>query len=1197
MSIGLMKTVIIISAVLLIGLGGAGVARAQSAAPDSSKSREAVADQIRENARRHAQNDGRMQTQAVLELFRDNAAGFTPSEVASIYEEEYTRQKENEPFYKRFVPNASWFVAVLIVSILMTLLSTLLHASMGKAVDYVSQSLYQRFAGTSPFRGMALRYYKRALAKRYQKVILPFDRISVNILEMFVPPALSGVPGADNIDALRAVTELKRLVILGAPGSGKSALLTSIASSYAEGPSNGILQKTTPVLVQLYKLSAGNRSLQQLVVDSFAANDFPDSKAFVLKSLWEGKLLLLLDGLDEVSFSKHDEAVDQIRGLLVAYPQTRAVITSRTATYRDEFRDLVDATCTILDLDDLRIQRFLKAWEPRMPQGKSAAQLMESLRKRPRIMALARSRLLLTLILYFYSSAPEYQLPSSRAELCRLLTEVLLDKWDNRRRNQFNFNAKQSVLERLALHIQDNFGSPEVEALSLPYRVAAQLVRHQLVEINLHPQMYVQMLEEIVEGSGLLLAIDGGERYQFSHLILLEYFSASALAEDVEGIIERFVHNPVLWRETIKMCCGLMSDSTRLLASLNKIDTTTAFECLAEVRAVDGELAENIISAAEGMLGDVVGGVAITRAFGTVAAGPGLIGDRIFGYLEETLNSAENPARHLAAAEALSLTNMPRAATLLASHYSTYPEVRALLIGMGDLAVPALLSLAHAGKDEVLADLKAIGTPAATEALAELAPILSKQIKNLSGRSLDITIDGRSGFYVGKKEKLRLRVINLLDEPLEDVLIELEDTAKYSVDGVADGGAPATRLTLPAGESEIISYLLFISEPGQLDLQLKVNGKVYKDHPLELYATHDNPYIYGPPIKDRYNYFGREEEFNTILNDVQGETGAHRLLIGEQRSGKTSLLYILKDTIQHPVIPVYITLENMPGAPSGGGDEIAAFEWILDRIIYELKELGVLDREKEYQTGMKYGDYFGRHLRSLIRELQATTRGARLCLLVDEGNRILKLREEFQLVMRATLNDLGRDMRMILACSNEFLEYVQESRSSPFKNVFQYTLLRPISDNDLNKLIIEPARRFGYEYEEDAVRRVREMSGGHPYYVQALCGSSFNKARGDGSSLISLAHVEAAVVHVVNSKEVKDKFVLGYWNVLKDDPEAIRFLKLLSAGRDAGKTPPETIDKLKGRQIIVEFAPRQYRFSAELFRIWVGQLSNPGGAP
>jgi energy-coupling factor transporter ATP-binding protein EcfA2 len=1185
----LVKAAVIISAALAISLSGAAAARAQTPTPVPSNSREQLTAEIKGHAQRHFQSGGPMQAQVVLEVFRDNAAGLTPAEITSIYEEEYARQKEGESFFKR--GQLGLIVAVAVVGFLIGIFGGLLRDSAGRTGEYVFRSLYRRFGGTMLFRFTALKYYRRALSRKYHLVKLPFNQGVLNFREMFVPPALMNGHNGESIDALRAVKEFSRLVILGPPGSGKSTLLTYIASTYAEGTPDSLPNKSIPVLLELARLNGETRTLEEHIAHVFTLNDFRNSEAFVEEALLKGRLLLLLDGFDGIAPAQRPQAVVQIKNLLESYPQTRAVITSRIAVYRDEFRDAVDDTLTILDLNDQRIQRFLNAWGPLMPDGKSAAQFMQSLRDRPRLMALARNWLLLTLIVYFYTSTDD-PLPSSRAELYRQMARTLLDSWHNER-NAFKLPVKRIVLERLALQIQDGGSSSSADRLSMDHTTVSRLIEEVLPSLGLAPDDGSKILDEIVEGSGLLLSIDGGARFQFSHLTLQEYFCASALTNEPDGLVERFARDPYPWREVVNICCGLLDDGTYLLKSLYPIDPLTAFECLADARRVDAGLTETMLAAMKDRLGEDEGYEEVTRAFAAVASSTGRVGERVFGQLEETLKADESPRRRQAAAEALSLTNMPRAAALLASCYLTHPEVRLPLIHMGDLAVPVLQALAQAGVDQaatdaVLGDLRAIGTPAAAEALV---PLLSKQLKNLSGRSLDVAIDGRSGFYVKKKEELRLRVRNLLDEPIEDVLVELEDTAKYSVDGADGGGAHATRLTLPAGASQVLSYPLLISEPGQLDLQLKVNGKVYKDHPLELYATRDNPYIYGPPITDRYNYFGREEEFNTILNGVQGETGPHRLLIGEQRSGKTSFLYILKDTIRNPVVPVYITLENMPGS-AGGGDEIAAFRWILDRLIYELKELGALDREKEYPTEMKYADYFGRHLRSLIRELQGATPGARLCLLIDEGNRILKLREEFQLVMRATLNELGRDMRMVLACSNEFLEHVQESHSSPFKNVFQYTVLRPIGDGDLRLLITEPARRFGYEYEEAAVRRVRELSGGHPYYVQALCADAFDHARRASSARISLTHIKAAEADVVNSKEIRDKFVLGYWNVLKDDPEALRCLLRLSEGEDAGKSPTETLDKLKARQLIVEVAPQRYEFSAELFRIWVKQLSD-----
>ena len=246
-------------------------------------------------------------------------------------------------------------------------------------------------------------------------------------------------------------------------------------------------------------------------------------------------------------------------------------------------------------------------------------------------------------------------------------------------------------------------------------------VRQVLPGLNLQPDQDAQpLLDEIVERSGLLLSIDGGESYQFAHLTLQEFFAAAELIDEADGLIDRFRADPDVWRETVKLWCGLARDSTALIREVYATDPITAFECLADAQKADQALVDEIVAAFKTRLGEAREEEAIARAFGAVASDLRPRGAAVFKFLEETLVTAEKPARRALAANALSFTNLPQAAKVLADQYADLTEVRAPLVRMGDLVVPVLASLAEAGFVEAMDDLHAIGTSQAAEALVPL---------------------------------------------------------------------------------------------------------------------------------------------------------------------------------------------------------------------------------------------------------------------------------------------------------------------------------------------------------------------------------------------------------------------------------------------------------------------------------------------
>ena len=68
----------------------------------------------------------------------------------------------------------------------------------------------------------------------------------------------------------------------------------------------------------------------------------PESSAFVTLCLSEGRLLLLLDGLDEVPTDKLDAAIQGISDFADKYEKNRFITSCRTAFYKTFFRRFVD---------------------------------------------------------------------------------------------------------------------------------------------------------------------------------------------------------------------------------------------------------------------------------------------------------------------------------------------------------------------------------------------------------------------------------------------------------------------------------------------------------------------------------------------------------------------------------------------------------------------------------------------------------------------------------------------------------------------------------------------------------------------------------------------------------------------------------------------------------------------------------------
>lgn len=665
----------------------------------------------------------------ILNLYKEansQAACFPQDELWDIYEQQYDSNK-----YPAWIPV---LVILVLGGILGTVISDTLKKWLNQSLEAISKWIYKTFAGTHLFENIALKKYRQALIDKYQKLNIPFrPHRPLEMREIYVSLAFKA-SDRSLIEAENAVQKYRRLVVKGAPGSGKSMLLKYLALSYSEGRFKNLSDRPVPILLELNRLNEANltvEKLEQHLVEACDRHNFPKANRFISQGLKDGRLLLLLDGLDEVSSGIRSSVVRCLKDFLELekYKECRVIITCRTAVYHDEFVDNTEETLEIDEFSDQQMRRFLQAWKSEMPPEKSVEQLIQNLRARPKIMALARNPLLLTIIVYLYTDTP-FVLPHSRAEFYTKATDVLLELRDQERNipNQYSGVNKRRVLQHLALYAQNSTNRQQQDRRSLLDSEVWEQVKQVLPSLNEEAKDANSIVDEIVKRSGLLLRIDGGQRYRFPHLTLQEYFVAAALTNRQDELIQKWQNAPSDWLEIVKLWCGLPNNSsTDLIAAVYQQDTLTAFECLADAQEVTPEVAQEIIDYFKTQLRT---DESICSAFGSVAADFRPRGKALFDFLVASL---DNSASQKAAAQALSATNLPQAVEKLVIYYDPnqphFIEVREALIRMGGLAVNQLESLARKGSIEAMDDLVKIAIPEAAEALARL-----QEDPNLSGK-------------------------------------------------------------------------------------------------------------------------------------------------------------------------------------------------------------------------------------------------------------------------------------------------------------------------------------------------------------------------------------------------------------------------------------------------------------------------------
>jgi len=189
----------------------------------------------------------------------------------------------------------------------------------------------------------------------------------------------------------------------------------------------GVQTCALPIFIELKTFSTGESTLTALVEHEFANCGFP--KAYGTAALEQGKLLVLLDGLDEAPAENLRDTIQHIRDFVDRYSNNRFITSCRTAFYKNWFQRFTDVI--LADFDDKQIQTFIENWfrDPKDQQHELAKEFWAILKKREHAatLELARTPLLLTFLCLVYKRTRN--LPGNRSYLYKRALDILLEEW------------------------------------------------------------------------------------------------------------------------------------------------------------------------------------------------------------------------------------------------------------------------------------------------------------------------------------------------------------------------------------------------------------------------------------------------------------------------------------------------------------------------------------------------------------------------------------------------------------------------------------------------------------------------------------------------------------------------------------------------------------------------------------------------
>jgi energy-coupling factor transporter ATP-binding protein EcfA2 len=370
-----------------------------------------------------------------------------------------------------------------------------------------------------------------------------------------------------------ALAQQRRILLRGNAGSGKTTLLQWLTTLAARDELPDQLRQfkgCTPILLRLRALARAGLALpgpeEFLKASGNPLAGFPGSEGWVSRRMAEGRVLLLVDGIDEAPASERRRVRDWLNGLLAAYPDVRCVVTTRPSAVREGWlADVGFAELDLLPMSRTDVAAFIERWHTAAADGADEEQrerlagwrtvLTEAVGRKQDLGRLATNPLMCSLICALNADRQGH-LPSGRMALYDAALEMLLVRRDEERGVDpaseglaLSEAQQQALLQKLAYWLIRNGQSELSESQAL------SRIEHALPQMPQIQGDAERVLGHLKVRSGLLREPAPGA-VDFVHRTFQDYLGAQAAIEegDIPLLVDRAHEDQ--WEDVIRLAVG-----------------------------------------------------------------------------------------------------------------------------------------------------------------------------------------------------------------------------------------------------------------------------------------------------------------------------------------------------------------------------------------------------------------------------------------------------------------------------------------------------------------------------------------------------------------------------------------------------------------------------------------------------------------
>jgi hypothetical protein len=368
----------------------------------------------------------------------------------------------------------------------------------------------------------------------------------------------------------------------------------------------------------------------------------------------------------------------------------------------------------------------------------------------------------------------------------------------------------------------------------------------------------------------------------------------------------------------------------------------------------------------------------------------------------------------------------------------------------------------------------------------------------------------------------------------ENIIATLEQDPAYHV-----FSEPQVIPFLPSGRARQVRFQVEpqVSDRFRIALSLSYDDRNQRDKtvafgdmvnlltPAREFRPIPNPYLPGTPLRrESPLFYGREELFDFIAENAGGQTQRNvMMLVGQRRTGKTSLLLRLEEHLPPQLLPIYIDCQSLgvtPGMP-------ALLQELAYHIADTLSPRGIEVAVPDFPAWQR--DPTRVFQREFLRDVRAA---------LPPDVTLLLVFDEFE-AFEAMVSDgilpptLFTYMRHLVQHSDRLsfifvgarrLEEMSADYWSVLFNIALYRKIDYLSEAAATRLICEPVAPDPSApylvYDDLAIEKILRVTAGHPYFLQLVCYTLVKRANAQQTAYMTISDVNEALDEMLRLGEV-----------------------------------------------------------------------------